>query len=78
MQVAERDKKKLQAVGAKQVSIVTLRRECSLERQKNVKLASDKRKLTEELAQTIKAKDVAVKRCFNIEQYVELHMIFVN
>ena len=54
--------KKLQAVATKKVSIMQLRRECNLERQKNVELTSDKRKLVEHLAATIKTKNAAVRR----------------
>ena len=58
----QKEMKKLQAVATKKVSIMQLRRECNLERQKNVELTSDKRKLVEQLAATIKTKNAAVRR----------------
>ena len=58
----QKEMKKLQAVATKKVSIMQLRRECNLERQKNVELSSDKRKLLEQLAATIKTKNAAVRR----------------
>ena len=58
----QKEMKKLQAVATKKVSIMQLRREYNLERQKNVELTSDKRKLVEQLAATIKTKNAAVRR----------------